>query len=249
VINYRVNRGNPLGLPVPGVILAGMDQGLGLRLMTRKDIGPAHFQGRTLSVDAPDSGFAYVAHALLEQGGMARGRDYQVVSHGGAAGRFEQLLAGRADATLLSGGLAIRARAAGFEEGAEVTWVADPYLGGVLASTQTWLDSHLEIAVRFLAAFITATRWALDPAHRAAAEEMLARDQGLDPAAAAALYALEVDPGRGAIPDGAIPDDALRNVLTLRQHFDGLESEQDLDSLLAGGLVDRSSLRAALATL
>ncbi|NNM97607.1 MAG: hypothetical protein HKL89_08420 [Candidatus Dormibacteraeota bacterium] len=104
VLNYRLNPGNAPGKALPVVMVAGMDRGLGLGPMTRRGVRLEHFSGRRLSVDAPDPGYAYVAYALLERRGFAREVDYEVVSHGGAAGRSERLLSGQADATLLSGG-------------------------------------------------------------------------------------------------------------------------------------------------
>ncbi|MHB8325032.1 MAG: ABC transporter substrate-binding protein [Candidatus Dormibacteria bacterium] len=249
VLNYRLNRGNALGARLPWVVIAGMDYGLGLQLVTRAALTFEDLPGKKLSVDAPESGYAYVAYALLARHGLRRHRDYEVVSHGGAVGRLERLLANQADATMLSGALAVRARQAGLGVLADVREVAHPYLGGVIATTEPWLNSHRELAVRLLRAFITATRWALDPGNGGRAQTMLARAYGMDDSAADALYAVEVQPGVGAVPDGAIPNQALRNVLVLRQHSGGFEEPHDLDALIDGPLVDRSVLADALAAM
>ncbi len=249
VLNYRLNHGNALGARLPLVVIAGMDYGLGLQLVTRAALTFEDLPGRKLSVDAPDSGYAYVAYALLARHGLRRDRDYEVVSHGGAAGRLERLLANQADATMLSGALAIRAHQAGLGVIADVREVAHPYLGGVIATTEPWLNAHRELVVRFLRAFVTATRWALDARHAGQAQAMLARAHRMGDGAAGALYALEVQPGVGAVSDGAIPNEALRNVLVLRQRSGGFEESHDLDALIDGPLVDRSVLADALAAM
>ncbi len=248
VLNYRLNPGNALGTTLPVVMVAGMDRGLGLGLMTRSGVRLENFSGRTLSVDAPDSGYAYVAYALLERRGFARQVDYEVVSHGGAAGRLERLLSGQADATLLSGALALKGSQAGLQDGASVGEVANPYLGGAIAVTQPWLEANLDLALRFLRGFVSATRWALDPRNGDRARELLARTHAVAASTAARLYALEVDAGLGAIPDGQIPTDAFRNVLVLRQRFAGLATDQDADILIADA-VDRAILGTALASI
>ncbi|MHB8394538.1 MAG: hypothetical protein ACYDC5_08555 [Candidatus Dormibacteria bacterium] len=121
---------------------------------------------------------------------------------------------------------------------------AAPWLSGPAR-----LDSHRELAVHLLRAFTIASRWALDPGNGGQAQAMLARAYRMDDSAADALYAVEVQPGVGAAPDRAIPNQALRKVPVLRQHSGVFGEPHDLDALIGGPLVDRSVLANALAAM
>lgn len=52
-------------------------------------------------MDVTDSGFAYVLYKILRIHGLERGVDYEVVSIGGTFQRFQALMAGTIDGTLL----------------------------------------------------------------------------------------------------------------------------------------------------
>ncbi len=248
VANYRLNEGNPLGGRIASMGFMGMDYGMNLTLVVRPEIeGPEGLRGRTVSVDAPASGFAYVLYKILRRAGLEREADYEVVPTGGVADRYTALVAGEFDGTLLSGGFETRAVEQGYRIVGSVYDIASPYLGVMACATDAWLEGNPEAAVRFIRASQEATRWCLDPANREEAIGMLARLPNTDEALAAKLYEVQLRDGVGLIQDLGIDPVGIRNVLELRREFDGFEEEPDLEALEApGGIYDLKLLEEAL---
>ena len=250
VANYRLNAGNALGERIDVQAFVGMDYGMYLVLAVRAGIAsPQDLRGMTLAVDAPASGFAYVLYKIMRQHGLERETDYALVSAGGVAARFEALLAGDCDATLLSGGFETRAKAQGCRLLDAVADIADPYLGVVGAATSTWLRENPEVAARLVRAYLDATRWILDPANRDDAVTLLERMPNTDRELAEELFDIQIRPGVGIVPDAGIDPEGLRNVLALRAEFGGFEDDVDLDTLASpeSGLYDLAYREAALA--
>lgn len=251
VANYRYNDGNPIGERVDARGFVGMDYGMLLVLVARPGIERVEdLRGRTVSVDAPESGFAYVLYRILAEHGLERGADFDVVSTGGVYDRYQAMMAG-ADfaATLLSGGFETRAANDGYVLLDSVYDVIDPYLGVWGAAKTRWLDSHPELATGFVAAYRDATTWVFDPDNREACLELLQEKPHTSAELASQLYDVQVRPGVGNVPDASIDPVAVRNVLALREQFDGFEDDLDLDALVGegGDLVDRRYLEATAA--
>jgi len=236
VVNYRLNAGNPLGATLDVKGFFGVDYSNWLTLAGRTGIGsPADFRGKTLAVDAPASGFAYVLYEILSRHGLSPGVDYQVVSIGGGAQRFQALIAGTVDGTLLNNGFEIRAQAAGRPLFETVFDVADPYQGSVGAAMTAWLTAHPDEAVRFVRAFHAATRWSFDPPNREEAIGLLMTQPNTPRALAERLYQAQLTPLRGLSPDLSIDRRGLLSVLQLRERWAGFEQPQNLRRLSRPG--------------
>lgn len=248
VINYRLNERTPLGGVFAARAIAALDYGLGLRLVARQGIATvADLRGATIAVDAEASGFAYVLYSILTAHGLQRGTEYALTALGGVFHRYQGLLSGATDGTLLSNGYEVRAAFAGHTALDPVAAVANPYLGSVLAASEPWLAAHGEVATRFLRAYLGALRWVFDSANAAACVALIGRQSATPPDLAARLFSQQVAPGVGLIPDGVIRPEALAGVLALRQRYGGFEREQDLARLAteAGGIYATEYLRAA----
>jgi ABC-type nitrate/sulfonate/bicarbonate transport system substrate-binding protein len=249
VANYRLNDANPVGERVPSVGFMGMDYGMNLTLVVRPEIEErSQLKGRTVSVDAPFSGFAYVLYKILRRAGLERDADYDVVPTGGVADRYTALLAGEFDGTLLSGGFETRAVSQGYRIVGSVYDIASPYLGVMACAKDEWLAADGDEVIRFIRASHAATRWCFDPSNRDEAIDMLAGLPNTDRALAAQLYEVQLREGVGLIRDLGIDGAGIRKVLELRREFDGFETEPDLDALAApgGGLYDTRFLERAL---
>src|SRR5262245_52737561 len=235
VADYRLNASNPLGRRLNVQAFFADNSGLNLTLVAQQTIGStAALRGKTIGVDSPASGFAFVLYRILEQQGLQREIDYRVIAVGTGLERYQALLEGTVDATLLNDGMEIRAGAAGYVLLATVYDVADPYLGGVAVATTRWLKQNRDIAIRFTRAYYNATRWVLDPANREEAIDLLVTPV-ITRAVAERIYEKQIQAGVGLIPDLGIEREGLYNVLGLRQEFGGFDRRRNITWLASPG--------------
>src|SRR5882757_4794242 len=101
IVAYDEGQGEAaLAGPADFVALFGVDNGM-LSVMAAPDIGSvAALKGRTVSVDAMTTGFAFVLREMLARNGLAEG-DVTFMRVGGGAQRLAALLQGDQAATLL----------------------------------------------------------------------------------------------------------------------------------------------------
>jgi ABC-type nitrate/sulfonate/bicarbonate transport system substrate-binding protein len=234
VANYRYNQGNPLNTVIDSRAFLGLEYGMNAMVCARPGIDRIEdLAGKRLAVDAPRSGFAFVLYKILRLHGLELGVDYEVDPIGGVAERYEALVRGECDGTLLSGGFEIRAAAQGCTQLRTLDDVFRPYVGVVAAARKEWLDEHHDVAVRFSRAYLAATRWVIDSANRKEAEAMLADATGASAEVAHLLVKMQTTPLIGVVTDGTVDREGLRNVLRLRSEFGGFETDPDPDSLLS----------------
>ena len=233
--NYRLNRGNPIGQLIDASGFLGLDHGMYLVVVARPGIETIEeLRGMTISVDAPESGFAYVIYKILANHGLLRGTDYDIVSTGGVYDRYVAMVEQDADfaATLMSGGFETRAASRGFKLLDSVQDIYDPYLGVWAAARRQWLEDNADLATDFVSAYREASAWVFDPANREQCIDMLERLPNTSRDLAQQLYEIQVSPGVGNIEGGAIDPGGVMNVLSLRDEFGGFEEPQDLDGLV-----------------
>lgn len=215
VLAYRFLPANPLGELLDVELVAGLDRGLGLCLGARPQLtDPADLRGGRLGVDVPNSGFAFVAYALLEHLGLRD--DYEVVTLGSTPKRAVALRTGGCDVTVLNAGNELTARTHGCALLADVTGLG-PYIGTVVARIRSASDGE---AVDRLVAALRETAYRiqsgeLDEETSAAATRAL----GLGATTAAEHLAVLCDPARGLIPDGSVDAASLTTLVDLRRRF------------------------------
>jgi ABC-type nitrate/sulfonate/bicarbonate transport system substrate-binding protein len=216
VLAYRFLSANPLGELLDVELVAGLDRGLGLCLGARPGVtAAADLHGGRLGVDVPNSGFAFVAYALLEELGVTR-NDVEIVALGSTPKRAGALRTGGCDVTVLNAGNELTASTLGCVLLTDVTRLG-PYIGTVVARMRPATGFHavdrLLGALRETANAISSGE--LDGETCAAATGVL----GL--AASAALEHLAVlrDPTRGLIPDGSVDAVSLATLVALRRRF------------------------------
>lgn len=236
--NYRLNKGNPIGQLVAARGFLGLDHGMYLVVVAQPgNESVEQLRGKTISVDAPESGFAYVIYKILASHGLQRGADYDIVSTGGVYDRFVAMVEQGADfaATLMSGGFETRAADRGFALLDSVHDIYDPYLGVWAAARDQWLEEQSDLATDFVSAYREASEWVFDPLNRQECIELLQRLPNTSPELAERLYEIQVTPGVGNIEGGALDPAGIRNVLNLRDEFGGFEEPQDIDELVGPG--------------
>ncbi len=246
VANYALNENNPLGASMPVQMIAGTDLGWGLGLFTRPQFTDAsQLAGTRITVDAPDSGFAFILYKILSNHGLERGIDYNVVSVGGVFQRFQSLLTNQSDATLLVAGFDTKAELAGMNRLDHVNTIADPYLSTVWAGLRPFLHDNKDVAIRFLRAYLRGVAFVLDPANKATVVSYLV-DPTTSAFAAEKIYQAQLK-SDGIIADGSMNPVGIYNVLKLREEYNGFDQPQNLfiRSMEAGGLYDTYYLHHA----
>lgn len=231
VVAYRFLDDNPLGGRRDVRIVAAVDRGLGLALYARPGMTSVqHLRGARVGVDVAASGFAFALLEVLARAGLSRA-DVELVELGSTPKRLQALMDDRCAATMLNAGSDLRADDAGLARLAEVTSVASPYLGTVLAVQG---EPSPEVR-RFAAALRAATAALLSGSARDVALEE-AEATGL-PAHLAVRYVDGLaDPDQGLVPGGVVDLPSLDSVVALRRAHtsDALENATSP----AGGLLD-----------
>ena len=175
-------------------------------------------QGKTLSVDAMTTGFAFVLRELLLHAGL-QDSDVRIVSAGGTPNRYRELVAGKHDATLLRTPFELLAR----DRGCHVVATTDglgPYLGTVAAARRSWASHNEAALVGFIRGYRAGLAWVSDPKTREIAEAILvANARDMTPALARRAYDVLLAPHSGLSRDGALDPARIRTVLGLRSKF------------------------------
>ena len=175
-------------------------------------------KGKTLSVDAMTTGFAFVARELVAINALAE-TDVNFVRAGGTANRYRELIAGKHDATLLRTPFELLAQNRGFNLLASADALG-AYQGTVGVARRSWAREHDAALVGFIRAYFAATHWLYDRANREIVEAILiANVRDMTPALAKQSYDLLLA-DKGGLSRDLAPDLAgMRTVLRLRSKF------------------------------
>ncbi|MDT0183954.1 ABC transporter substrate-binding protein [Microbacterium sp. ARD31] len=230
VASYHSNAGNAVGRRLDVRALFALDAGMNLTLTSVPGVEDvAALRGRTVSVDSRTTGFAFVLFGLLERAGLGED-DYEVASHGGVVTRMQALLAGDAEASLLSNGFEVLGAQQGLVPLATSKDLIDPYLGSVLALSAGWYADNRGAAHAFRDAYEEALDYTLSAGNRSDVVALISSARGVTHVQAEAILAAELGE-LGVARSTAISPEAARNVLTLRARFGGFETAHDPGSL------------------
>jgi ABC-type nitrate/sulfonate/bicarbonate transport system substrate-binding protein len=194
------------------VAVARSNDGPSLPVYVRPEIRAwDDLRGRPLATDAVDTAFALVLRRILLAHDLDLDRgDYSLVAIGNPGLRLASMERGETFAAILNPPTDAQAAAVGMVRFADYRDVLPEYPGNVAAVSRAWAADHRDELARFLRAWLAAARWV--HTDRAAAVELLAADQGISPAAAAARLA--------PVPlDLALDPAGLQSVLDLRARF------------------------------
>src|SRR5438105_1597489 len=135
IVAYVEGQGEaPIGPQPEFFAFMGSDTGF-LSLVTVSDVKTVtDLKGRTLSVDALTTGYAFVLFDILRRSGLALDRDYMVERAGGMAQRCDALREGKQVGTLLSTPCNILASAQHFNQLVQATKVIGAYQANVHAT-------------------------------------------------------------------------------------------------------------------
>lgn len=194
----------------------GVDNGL-LSLVARPEIkSVSELKGKKVSVDALTTGYAFVIRNYLEQNGLTD-KDVTYSSVGSTNDRFNALLAGTTDATLLRTPLNLQAREKGLTILASGSELGN-YQGTVGVTTRSWAAHHQDELVGFIRGYLDGLNWIYDDNNRKEAESILvSKAPGMTPEIAG--VALQELLHNGLQRDAAINLQGIKNVLELRNRL------------------------------
>lgn len=241
VLAYRSGQGETAdGSAADLVAFMGGDHGF-LSLMSRPEITDvSQFRGKTLSVDALTTGFAFLLREVLVANRIAV-TDVIFDAAGGTGNRYRALVAGQHDGTLVRTPFERLAQRQGCNVLVRGKSLYADYLGTVGAVLQSWASGSPDQVVGFILAYREALNWIFDARNRGAIVEILRTefDQLTHDDARAVLEDL-VDPSHGLIRDMEIPDTGLALVSRIRDLHASVPTNRT-----PGDCVDRQFLRQA----
>ncbi len=191
-----------------------------LAIVAAKDIADvAGLAGKSLALDAPGTGFAFVLYHMLEKGGVKPG-DYERVAVGATPTRWESVRDGKHAATMTIEPFTSIATAQGFNILARSTQSLADYQGGVFAARRSWAAKNPAAIKGFIKAYLDGLAWTLDPANRDEGAQILLRNMpDIKPGVVGSVMASLLSPASGLTPKGAVTIPGIRAVLDLRTRY------------------------------
>ena len=220
LIAYREGQGEEPKLGPDLFAFMGCDNGF-LRLEAVPGTNSIKdLKGKTVSVDARTTGYAFVLFEMLERGGLRLDKDYNVVRAGGVLQRFQALMEKKHDATLLLSPFELQAEARGFKRLGNATDVLGAYQGLVGGARKSWADANRGAVVGYIRAFSEAVDWLYDPKNKDEAVAILRKNLPAMPApVAGATYGVLLSPSDGFQKKAKIDMEGVRTVLKLRSKY------------------------------
>jgi ABC-type nitrate/sulfonate/bicarbonate transport system substrate-binding protein len=219
VIAYMEGQGEASVSVKPDLfVFMGGDNGL-LSLAVQPEIKTyADLKGKTLSVDAMTTGYAFVLFDLLKRNGLNPG-DYNVVRAGGVLERWERLRQRQHDGTMLLAPFDILAKANGFNVLQYALDAYGQYQGIVGATRRSWAAENPGKLIAYVRGYREGLAWLFDPANKQEAIALLRKNlPQFSESLAEQSYGVLVSP-KGFAADGALSIEGVRRVLTLRSQY------------------------------
>ena len=242
VIAYQEGQGETAVPENPDLFaFFGGDDGFLALVTTPKVRSFKELRGKTLSVDAMTTGFAFVLREMLHENGLSES-DVKFEKAGGTGNRFRDLMAGKHDGTLLRTPFDLIAKDKGYHVLATGAAVG-PYLGTVGVARRSWARENEAALVGFLRGYHQGLRFVYDPKNRAVAEAIvLANVKDMTPALAKRSCDVLLAKKGGLFEGMALDPARIKTVLALRSKY--AEPKKTLDD--PAKYVDASYLEKAL---
>ncbi|MDE3135499.1 MAG: ABC transporter substrate-binding protein [Acidobacteriota bacterium] len=179
-------------------------------------------RGKTLIVDAPTTAFALQMIEMLRKAGLHK-NDYTLKVAGTTPFRLKAMEATKSyAATMLGPPWSIEARRAGFVSLGSTSKRMGPYQALGSFTRRAWAEQNADTIERYIAAYVEAQRWLLDPAHEAQVVRLLVEHFHLTTTVANETYALLSAPNNEWYEKDARCDpEGFKTVLRLRAEIEG----------------------------
>ena len=174
-------------------------------------------KGKAVAVDAPTSGYATVLYQILQDKGVAKDRDYKVLSVGGTGARVKALKEGTAQMAIISSPDDVQLRNAGFNILADAAVEVGEYQGSTYAVRRSYAKANEKTVLDF----IRSIRNAHDVVFKDKATSVAvlkSRITGLSDAQIEDMYVRMTGPG-GLNRGAAINAKGVETVLRLRSIY------------------------------
>jgi len=172
-------------------------------------------RGKTLAVDATDTAFALLAYKMLQAKGLKKG-DYQVKPLGAPLARLQAMASDPNIAVaILSPPQTAMAQKAGLKNFGTAVSVIGPYQSDAGWVLRSWGEANADTLVRYIQANIEGSRWALNPANRAALTALLVERLKQPPDIIEQSLKVSLDQN-GYAPDARFDMAGFENALKLR---------------------------------
>ncbi len=191
-----------------------------LRFVVQKDIKSyADLKGKTLSVDALTTGFAFVLREMLRRNGVNE-NDVAFESAGGVVQRFEALKAGKHAGTLVLTPFELIAARVGLHMLQSAAEIVPQYQGIVGVASERWAAANAERLESFIKGYLAVLRWLFDPANRKPAEAILVDNvPNMTPQLATATCDIFLARDGGFAPLARLDPKGMQAVLELRSRY------------------------------
>jgi ABC-type nitrate/sulfonate/bicarbonate transport system substrate-binding protein len=220
LVAYREGQG-AVAIDAPDLIaVMGGDQGF-LRLVSVPEVRTvAELRGKTLSVDALTTGYAFVLLEVLERAGLALDRDYRTVPAGGVLQRYQALLEKKHAATLLLSPFEVMAQEKGFNVLADASAALGRYQGLVAGVRRSWAERNREALIGYIRGYVEGVEWLYDPRNRQEALAIFMKNvPNATPALAETAHRVLLSPRDGFQRRGQIDFAGIQTVLALRSKY------------------------------
>jgi ABC-type nitrate/sulfonate/bicarbonate transport system substrate-binding protein len=193
----------------PVRIIAGAAANAPFRVVAAKNVKTwSDLKGKTVTVGGVVDVTLYFLRVMARKNGLAD-QDYDVIYAGGTPDRFAQLLSGAVAAAVLTNPLDFTALEQGYVDLGSVPDYLPHWAQNNLLIDSRWGAQHRAAVEAFLRAYIRATRYFYDPAHRDEVIALLVDRTKTTPRIAAATYDLYVKDEVFA-PEAALSIDGIK---------------------------------------
>src|SRR3984885_6664539 len=204
------------------VIVSGGDSGTNEFYVQNNIKDFADIKGHAIVVDATNTAYALQAKKILLQHGLKAGTDYTLNPVGNGTHRLQAMLDDKNNAgAILNSPFSLIAGTKGMHSLGRTTDMLGPYQADGAFVRRDWARANAATLEQYLAAYIEALRWSLDPKNHADAVAMLADKLKLTPDMAEKNLKVIAEPGFGFTRDAAFDLAGVKNVLALRAETEG----------------------------
>ena len=200
------------------VVFMGGDNGF-LSLVTQPDVKSYNdLKGKTVSVDAMTTGYAFVLFDLLKRNGLTTA-DYKVERAGGVMGRWQALQETKHAGTMLISPFDILAKDKGFNVLQYAIDLYGSYQGLVGATRREWAQNNPKQLEAYVRGYLAGLNYLYDPKNKDEVIGILRKNQQqMSSQLASQTYDLLVGP-KGFSRTAEVDVAGVRKVLELRSEY------------------------------